>query len=97
MTDETPQDGSAAPTARRNPIARRAVLRRELAARGAVSVAELSDVQRDAIQLAYFGGRTYKQVADELGIPEGTAKSRLRLGLKHIADSLQAHGIELYA
>ena len=36
--------------------------------------------QRRAIQLAYFGGKTYRQVAEVLGIPEGTAKSRLRLG-----------------
>lgn len=53
--------------------------------------------QREAIQLAYFGGRTYRQVADELGIPEGTAKSRLRLALRKIADAMEAHGIELPA
>jgi RNA polymerase sigma-70 factor (ECF subfamily) len=50
--------------------------------------------QREAIELAYFGGRTYRQVAEELGIPEGTAKSRLRLGLRRIADALEANGIE---
>jgi RNA polymerase sigma-70 factor (ECF subfamily) len=37
--------------------------------------------QRDAVVLAYFGGRTFRQVAVDLSIPEGTAKSRLRLGL----------------
>jgi RNA polymerase sigma factor (sigma-70 family) len=45
--------------------------------------------QRRAIELAYFGGRTYREVAEVLGIPEGTAKSRLRLGLRRIADTLE--------
>ena len=57
-------------------------------------VERLPSEQREAIELAYFGGRTYRQVAEELGIPEGTAKSRLRLGLRRIADALQANGIE---
>src|SRR3954469_5583886 len=50
--------------------------------------------QRRAIQLAYFGGKTYRQVAETLGIPEGTAKSRLRLALRRIADALEAEGAE---
>jgi len=50
--------------------------------------------QREAIELAYFGGRTYRQVAEELGIPEGTAKSRMRLGLRLVADALAAQGLE---
>jgi RNA polymerase sigma factor (sigma-70 family) len=49
---------------------------------------ELPPDQREAIQLSYFGGRTYRQVAVELGIPEGTAKSRLRLGLRRVATAL---------
>ena len=48
--------------------------------------------QRDAIELAYFGGKTYREVADVLGIPEGTAKSRLRLALRKIATALEAEG-----
>jgi RNA polymerase sigma-70 factor (ECF subfamily) len=50
--------------------------------------------QREAIELAYFGGRTYRQVAEELQIPEGTAKSRMRLGLRRIADALSNGGVE---
>jgi RNA polymerase sigma-70 factor (ECF subfamily) len=50
--------------------------------------------QGDAVRLAYFGGRSYRQVATELGIPEGTAKSRLRLGLRRLADTLRREGLE---
>ncbi len=50
--------------------------------------------QRRAIQLAYFEGKTYRHVAEVLGIPEGTAKSRLRLGLRRIAAALEAEGAE---
>jgi RNA polymerase sigma-70 factor (ECF subfamily) len=53
----------------------------------------LPDDQRRAIQLAYFGGKTYRQVAEVLGIPEGTAKSRLRLGLRRIADVLETETV----
>jgi RNA polymerase sigma factor (sigma-70 family) len=58
-------------------------------------VNRLPDEQRAAIELAYFGGRTYRQVAEELGIPEGTAKSRMRLGLGRIAQALEAQGVDL--
>jgi len=57
----------------------------------------LPEEQRRAIQLAYFGGKTYRQVAEVLGIPEGTAKSRLRLGLRRIADALGEEGLEQWA
>jgi RNA polymerase sigma-70 factor (ECF subfamily) len=45
------------------------------------ALARLTPVQREAIVLAFFGGRTYREVAEELDIPEGTAKTRLRDGL----------------
>jgi RNA polymerase sigma factor (sigma-70 family) len=50
--------------------------------------------QAEAIRLAYFGGKTYRQVAVALGIPEGTAKSRLRLGLRRIAAALEGNGVQ---
>lgn len=47
-------------------------------------LAQLPDEQRTAIGLAYYQGQTYSQVARTLGIPEGTAKSRLRLALARL-------------
>jgi RNA polymerase sigma-70 factor, ECF subfamily len=45
--------------------------------------------QREALRLAYFEGCTYRQVAAQLGIPEGTAKSRLRLALARLREQLE--------
>lgn len=56
------------------------------------ALAKLSEVQREAIVLAYFGGRTYREVATELGIPEGTAKTRLRDGLTKLRAVMSARG-----
>jgi RNA polymerase sigma-70 factor (ECF subfamily) len=53
--------------------------------------------QREAVELAYFGGKTYREVAVALGIPEGTAKSRLRLALRRIADALDEKGVDQWA
>jgi RNA polymerase sigma-70 factor, ECF subfamily len=53
------------------------------------AIDQLPAEQRDAVVLAYFGGRTYRQVATELSIPEGTAKSRLRLALSKLDELLR--------
>ena len=74
-----------------------AVLRGVVSERVHSAVALLPPAQREALELAYFHGRTYRQVADELGIPEGTAKSRLRLGLQRIAELLRPELSEQWA
>ncbi|HEY3165083.1 MAG TPA: sigma-70 family RNA polymerase sigma factor [Candidatus Limnocylindrales bacterium] len=54
----------------------------------AAAMATLSEVQREAIELAYWGGLTQQEISERTGTPLGTVKSRVRLGLLTLRRSL---------
>ncbi len=59
------------------------------------ALATLSGAQRQAIELAYFGGHTHVEVSRLLQIPLGTAKTRIRDGMLQLRDLLAVSAAEL--
>jgi RNA polymerase sigma-70 factor, ECF subfamily len=59
------------------------------------AVTALPEEERRAIELAYFGGHTYREVAVLLNAPEGTVKSRIRAGLRRMRTELDDAGMGL--
>jgi RNA polymerase sigma-70 factor, ECF subfamily len=62
---------------------------RDLVRRARAAMTGLSDGQRAALELAYFGGKTSAEVAELEGIPVGTAKTRIRSALMKLRQALE--------
>jgi RNA polymerase sigma-70 factor (ECF subfamily) len=87
------EEREARQTAESAPDIEREVVDLTVAERVKGVVATLPVEERRAIELAYFGGHTYREVAILLQAPEGTVKSRIRSGLRRMRGSLAEAGL----
>ena len=53
------------------------------------TLATLPDAQQEVIALAYYGQLSYTEIAAHLGLPSGTVKGRMRLGLQKLRDTME--------
>lgn len=58
------------------------------------ALAQLTPEQREALELGYYGGLTQSELAERLGQPLGTIKSRMFTGLSRLRDLLEQAGLE---
>lgn len=56
------------------------------------ALAAIPDEQRRCLEMAYFDGKSQREIAEEMGTPIGTIKTRVRIGLEKLERSLRAVG-----
>ena len=57
------------------------------------ALAKIPANQREAIEMAFFQGKTHAEISAELGEPLGTAKTRIRLGMRKLRSILEEEGV----
>jgi RNA polymerase sigma-70 factor, ECF subfamily len=85
----TREDKEARLVAEAGPSIDEEVIEMQMAEQVRVALDNLHPQERSAIELAYFGGHSYREVAEMLGQPEGTVKSRIRAGLRRMHEQLR--------
>jgi RNA polymerase sigma-70 factor, ECF subfamily len=93
MSRRRREERDAATSAEAHPDVEGEVIDLDVADQLKGAVRALPADERKAIELAYFGGHTYREVAALLSEPEGTVKSRIRSGLKRLRTGLAEAGL----
>ncbi len=83
-------ESEAAPIADASPLAEAMLIDAEREARVHGCLDTLDETPRDAIRTAFFEGRTYAELAENMGVPLGTMKSWIRRGLAKLKACMEA-------
>ena len=59
----------------------------------AAAIARLPEEQREVFVMREYAGMPFKEIADVVGVPENTVKSRMRYALEHLRAHLAQHGV----